>query len=80
MESSTHSLVLSQCQCPDPGLKHCIRTNKIITYPNLARAGEILPILVETNGHHAIGSEKGLLDTVAMVHVDVNVEHTLVIS
>mmetsp|Transcript_21840 Transcript_21840/g.55418 ORF Transcript_21840/g.55418 Transcript_21840/m.55418 type:complete len:490 (-) Transcript_21840:14-1483(-) len=46
---------------------------------HVARAGEVLAELVERDGHHAVGGVEGLLDTVAVVDVDVDVQHALVV-
>ena len=45
----------------------------------VAGAREVLAVLVERDGHDAIGGVEGLLDAVAVVHVDVDVEHALVV-
>ncbi len=45
-----------------------------------ARAGEELVrlVLVERDGHDAVGGEEGLLDAVAVMHVNVDVQHARV--
>lgn len=43
----------------------------------LASAGEVFAILVERDGHDAIGRVESLLDAVAVVDVDVDVEDAL---
>jgi hypothetical protein len=35
---------------------------------------------METDGHHTVSREEGFLNSVTMMHVDIDVEHTLVIS
>ena len=45
---------------------------------HVARAREVLAKLVKGEREHAIGGVEGLLDTVAVVDVDVDVEHPLV--
>lgn len=40
---------------------------------------EVLPVLMEGHGHHPIRGVEGLLDAVAVVHVDVHVQHALVV-
>ena len=46
----------------------------------LAGAGEeVARVLVEGDGHYAVGVVKRELDTVAMVNVDVNVQDTRVV-
>ena len=47
-------------------------------YLDVARAREVLAVLVEGDGHHAVGGVEGLLDTVTVVDVDVNVQHSVV--
>ena len=46
---------------------------------DVARAREVLAELVEGDGHHAVGGVEGLLDAVAVVDVDVDVQHALVV-
>jgi hypothetical protein len=43
----------------------------------LTRAWEVFAVLVERDGHHPICCVKGFLDAVAMVYIDVDVEHAL---
>jgi hypothetical protein len=43
------------------------------------RTWEELSILVEGHGHDTVGAVEGLLDTVTMVDVDVDVQHTSVV-
>lgn len=45
----------------------------------IARAREEVTIPVEADGHHAVRHVEGLLDAIAMMNVDVDVEHALVI-
>ena len=45
----------------------------------VARAREELAVLVEGDGHHAVGGVEGLLDAVAVVDVDVDVQHPLML-
>mmetsp|Transcript_21402 Transcript_21402/g.36494 ORF Transcript_21402/g.36494 Transcript_21402/m.36494 type:complete len:229 (-) Transcript_21402:576-1262(-) len=40
---------------------------------------KIVPMLVEGNRHHSICGEEGLLHPVPMVHININVEHSVVI-
>lgn len=56
-----------------------ILTNANPNIAQLAGSGEILSILVEGTGHNSIGSVKGLLDAVAMVDVNVDVEDALLV-
>ena len=43
----------------------------------LAGTGEVLAVLVEGYGHDAIRRVKGFFDTIAVVHIDVNVKNAL---
>ena len=45
----------------------------------VAGAGEVLAVLVEGDGHDAVGGVEGLLDAVSVVDVDVDVEDALVV-
>jgi hypothetical protein len=45
-----------------------------------AGAGEVFSVLVERNSHDSVGSVEGLLDTISVVDVDVDVEDSLVES
>ena len=45
----------------------------------VAGAGEVLPVLVERDGHHAVGGVEGLLHAVSVVNVNVDVHHAPVI-
>ena len=45
----------------------------------LASARKVLPILVKGHRHDAIGGVEGFLDTVTMVHVDVDIKHALLV-
>eukprot|EP00850_Spirogloea_muscicola_P008017 SM000042S15284 [mRNA] locus=s42:174238:177192:+ [translate_table: standard] len=47
--------------------------------PEVAGAGEVLAELVEGDGHDAVGGVEGLLHAVAVVDVDVDVQHALVV-
>mmetsp|Transcript_21755 Transcript_21755/g.64501 ORF Transcript_21755/g.64501 Transcript_21755/m.64501 type:complete len:428 (+) Transcript_21755:163-1446(+) len=46
---------------------------------DVARAGKVLAKLVKGDGQHAVCRVKGLLDAVAVVDVNVNVEHAAVV-
>jgi hypothetical protein len=46
----------------------------------LAGAGEVLAVLVKRDRHDTIGGVKSFLDTVTMVHVDIDVQHALLVS
>ena len=45
------------------------------THRNVARAGEEIAKLVQRERHHAVGRVECLLDAVAVMNVNVNVEH-----
>jgi hypothetical protein len=49
----------------------------VATVLHIARAREVLAELVKGAGHHAAGGVEGLLDAVAVVDVDVDVQHAL---
>ena len=51
-----------------------------LTYSDFSGTREILPILVETDGHDPVGSIEGLFYTVAMMNIDVYVKDTIVVS
>jgi hypothetical protein len=44
-----------------------------MTHPQLTRPREELAVLVKADRHYSIGGIEGFLDTIAVVHVDVNV-------
>ena len=48
------------------------------THLDVAGAGEVLAVFVERHSHDAVRRVKGLLDTVAVVDVNVNVQDALV--
>ena len=50
------------------------------SYPEVASTGEVLAVLVEGHGHDAVSRVEGLLNAVAVVNVNVDVQHALVIS
>lgn len=47
--------------------------------PHLSRPREELPILVETTSHDSIRQVKRLLDSISVVHVNVDIEDSLMI-
>ena len=51
----------------------------LTTHSEISGAGEVLSVLVEGDGHHAVGGVEGLLHAVAVVDVDVDVQHPLVV-
>ena len=57
----------------------CETTKNKVTHSKVSGAGEVLSVLVEGHGHDAVGGVEGLLDAVAVVDVDVDVEHPLVV-
>ena len=46
--------------------------------PKFAGAREVLAVLVEGNGHDTVGAVEGFFNTVTVVYVNVDVEHTRV--
>ena len=50
------------------------------SYPEVASTGEVLAVLVEGHGHDAVSRVDRLLDAVAVVNVNIDVQHALVIS
>ena len=51
-----------------------------LPYPEITGAREVLAILVQGQGHDAVRRVEGLLHTIAVVDVYVNVQHPLVVS
>jgi hypothetical protein len=49
------------------------------SYPNVSRARKILAELVERDAHDAVGGIEGLLDAIAVVNVDVDVQNALMV-
>lgn len=49
------------------------------THPQVAGAGKVLPVLVKGHGHDAVRGVEGLLHSVAVMDVNVDVEHALVV-
>lgn len=39
-----------------------------------------LTVFVKTDRHHSIGCIEGLLDTIAMMHVDIDIQNSFVVS
>ena len=48
-------------------------------YLEVSGAGEILSILVERDGHDSIRGIEGLLYPIAMMYINVYIQHTLVV-
>ena len=44
-------------------------------YSRLTRTGEVLSVLVEADSHHAICGIESLFYTIAMMHINIDVEH-----
>ena len=49
-------------------------------YPEISGAREVLPVLVQGQGHDTVGRVEGLLHPVTVMDVYVNVQHPLVVS
>jgi hypothetical protein len=45
----------------------------------LASTRKVLAILMKGNSHDAIGRVKGFLDTITVVHIDVDIKHALLV-
>ena len=45
--------------------------------PKISCSREVFSILVERDSHHTVCGVEGLLDTISVVDVDVNVQHSL---
>ena len=45
--------------------------------PKISCSREVLSILVERDSHHTVCGVEGLLDSISVVDVDVNVQHSL---
>ena len=52
----------------------------MMAYPNFTSSREILPILVKAYGHNSVCCVESLLNTISMMHVDVDVQNTIVVS
>ena len=50
------------------------------TYSELSSSREILAILVETDSHDTISGIESFFHSIAVVHVNVNIEYPLVIA
>jgi hypothetical protein len=46
----------------------------------LTGAGEVLAVFVERDGHDTVGCVEGLFDTIAVVHVDIDVQNALLVA
>lgn len=53
------------------------RKQAISISPKISCSREVLSILVERDSHHTVCGVEGLLDSVSVVDVDVNVQHPL---
>jgi hypothetical protein len=50
------------------------------THPEITSSWEELAVLVETDGHHSVSGIEGFFYTVPVVHVDVDIKHSWVVS
>ena len=66
------------CSKRSEGASVRMRTSRS-PYPQVAGAGEVLSVLVERERHDAVRRVKRLLHAVAVVNVDVDVQHPLVV-
>ena len=53
------------------------RKQAISISPKISCSREVLSILVERDSHHTVCGVEGLLDSIAVVDVNVNVQHSL---
>ena len=51
-----------------------------LTHLQIARPGKVFSIFVEGDGHYSVSGIKRLLHTVAMVNINVDIQHPLMIS
>ncbi len=49
------------------------------THPEVSSTREVLPVLVEGDGHDAVRRVERLLDAVPVVNIDIDVQHPLVV-
>ena len=49
------------------------------TYSDFSRSRKVFSILVETDSHDTVCCIKRLLDAITMVHIDINVQYSIVI-
>ena len=49
------------------------------THPEISCAGEVFPVLMERDRHHSVRGVESLLHSIAVVNVDIHVQHTLVV-
>ena len=49
----------------------------VYTHSEISGAGEVLAVLVEGDGHDPVGGVEGLFDAIAVVNVDIDVQHAL---
>ena len=51
-----------------------------MAYPAFTSSREVLPILVKAHGHDSVCCVESLLNTIPMMHVDVDIQDTIVVS
>ena len=66
-------------RCPNQSSTEFRNPEGLSAHPQVSSAREVLAVLVEGHGHDAVGGVEGLLDPIAVVNVNVNVENTLVV-
>jgi hypothetical protein len=57
-----------------------VLSNTDADIPKFAGAWKVLSVLVERAGHDTVGGVEGLLDTISVVNVDVDVQNALLVS
>lgn len=57
-----------------------IASVSVFGYLEVSSPWEVLPILVEGDCHHPVGRVERFLYSIAMVNVNVNIQHTLMVS
>ena len=76
-----HNACPCRCRRPDTNRKSGrVYDGQWAAYSQLSSSGEVLAVFVETDGHYSVGGVKRLLYAISVVYVNINVEHTGMIS
>ena len=51
-----------------------------VTYPQFTGSREVFAVFVETDGHDTISGIESFFHSIAVVHINVNIEYPLVIA
>ena len=90
--SSQHNICLFRLQYPKQqklgfSIITCSKHNTLVRlkqkrhlYPEVASSGEIFAVFVEGDRHDSVGCVESLFNAVTMVNVNIDVQHTLVVS